>query len=163
MNKATRLLTVTGMGALTALAIGAGPAQAAGTTGSAAAKPSAGQAQQHHGWERTVGYFRSIRACEVAGHIGERFGRWDDHDCEPVRFGFRRGSWALEVSRDRDRGHFGHGMPGHEMPWHGMRDQDTRDRDMRGDDLSGHDMRGDDLSGHDMRGDDGPSHQWPGR
>jgi hypothetical protein len=116
MNKLTRLLTVTGMGALTALAIGAGPAQAAGTTGSAAAKPSAGQAQQRHGSDRTIGYYRSARACEMAGRIGERFGRWDDHDCELVRFGFRRGSWALEIGRDRDRGHSGHGMPGHNWP-----------------------------------------------
>jgi len=115
MNKLTRFLTVTGMGAFAALAIGAGPAQAAGTNSSAAAKPSAGQAQERHGWERTVGYYRSVRACEVAGRIGERFGRWDDHDCDFVRFGFRRGTWALQVRTDR----FGHGFPGHGFPGHG--------------------------------------------
>jgi hypothetical protein len=126
MNKVTRIVTVTGMGALTALAIGAGPAQAAGTSGAAAAKPSAGQAQQRHDHGSTVGYYRSARACEVAGRIGERFRRWDDHDCELVRFGFRRGSWALEVSRDRDWNN--HGRPSHDR--HDRdRDRDRHDRD----------------------------------
>jgi hypothetical protein len=114
MNKTTRLLTVTGMGAIAALAIGAGPAQAAGTGASAAAKPSAGQAQERHGWDRTVGYYRSGGACEVAGRVGERFGRWDDHDCNFVRFGFHRGQWALQVSN-----RFGHGFHGHHFGGHG--------------------------------------------
>jgi hypothetical protein len=108
-------MTMGGMGALAALAIGAGPAQAAGTSNSAAAKPSAGQARQHHGGDRTVGYYRSGRACELAGRIGERFGRWDDHDCDFVRFGFHRGQWELQVSRDR-RGHGFPGFPGHHRP-----------------------------------------------
>ncbi|MEV6848739.1 hypothetical protein [Actinoplanes sp. NPDC051411] len=126
MNKLTRLLTVTGMGAFAALAIGAGPAQAASTSASPVAKSSAGQAQQRHGWDRTVGYYRSARACEIAGRVGERFGRWDDHDCGFVRFGFRRGSWELQVSNDR-HGHgfpgHGHGFPGHGdgFPGHGHR------------------------------------------
>jgi hypothetical protein len=121
MNKLTQLLTMTGMGALAALAIGVTPAQAAGTSTATPAKPSAGQTQQHFGWERTVGYYRSGRACEVAGRIGERFGRWDDYDCDFVRFGFRRGTWALQVS-DGFRGHGfpGHGFPGHGFPGHGF-------------------------------------------
>jgi hypothetical protein len=115
MNKLTRILTMSGMGVVAALAIGAGPAQAAGTSTSAAAKPAAGQAQQRHGWDRTVGYYRSGRACEVAGRVGERFGRWGDHHCDFVRFGFRRGSWALQVHN-----RFGHGFPGHGFPGHGF-------------------------------------------
>jgi len=115
MNKFTSLLTMTGLGALAALAIGAGPAQAAGTNASAAAKPSAGQAQQRHGEDYTVGYYRSGRACELTGRVGERFGRWDDHDCNFVRFGFHRGMWELQVSQDRH----GHGRPSHGRPGHG--------------------------------------------
>jgi hypothetical protein len=117
MNKMTRLLTVTGMGALAALAIGAGPAQAAGSNATTAAKPAPTTAKAPFGWDRdrTVGFYRSGRACEVAGRIGERFGRWDDYDCNFVRFGFRRGTWELNVSdRGWDRGHRfpGHGFPG---------------------------------------------------
>jgi hypothetical protein len=111
MNKLTSLLTMTGLGALAALAIGVGPAQAAGTSASTAAKPSAGQAQQRHGEDDTVGYYRSGRACEVAGRIGERFGRWDDYDCYRVQWGL----WELQVSQDWH----GHGRPSHGRPSHG--------------------------------------------
>jgi hypothetical protein len=148
MNKATRLLTVTGMGALAALAIGAGPAQAAGTAGSPAAKPSAGQTQQSHNWDRTIGYYRSAGACEMAGRIGERFGRWDDHDCDFIRFGFRHGSWALQVGRDWNRpghGFPGHGFPGHNRPGHGF---------------PGHHQPG--SQGHHLPGGHGPIHHLPG-
>ena len=115
MNKMTRLLTLTGMGVFAALAIGAGPAQAADSSATSAAKPAA---QQRHGWDQTVGFYRSARACELAGNIGERFGRWDDHDCNFVRFGFRRGQWALEVSNGRDWNGHGHSFPGHSFPGH---------------------------------------------
>jgi hypothetical protein len=117
MNKFTRLLTMTGMGVLAAVAISAGPAQAADNSGTAAARRVAPQVQQHDGGERTVGYYRSLRSCELAGRIGERFGRWADHDCDFVRFGFHRRTWALQVS-NRGWGRPGHRFPGHSVPGH---------------------------------------------
>jgi hypothetical protein len=105
MNKSMRVLTMAGMGILAGLTIGAGPAQASDASPQPSAKASsgaAGQVQQHRGRDRdqVVGYYRSLRACELAGRIGERFNKWDDYDCDFVRFGFRRGAWALEVERD---------------------------------------------------------------
>jgi hypothetical protein len=44
-----------------------------------------------------AGYYRTLRGCERAGWIGERFDRWRDYDCDRVRYGYRRGYWALEV------------------------------------------------------------------
>jgi|tagenome__1003787_1003787.scaffolds.fasta_scaffold20984553_3 hypothetical protein len=121
MNKVARLLTMAGMGLMAGVAIGSGPAQAAGVTGQQVAKPAAGQsqqAQQHRDRDEVVGYYRSLRACEFAGRIGERFNGWDDHDCTFVRFGFHRGAWALEVGRDRDWHRPGHGHgPWGQGPW----------------------------------------------
>ncbi len=104
MTKAIRLLTMAGMGLMASVAIGAGPAQATDNGAQPAAKPAttkAAQAQQDRfrDRDRVVGYYRSLRACEFAGRIGERFDRWEDYDCEYVRFGFRRGAWALEVEQ----------------------------------------------------------------
>ena len=115
MNKAMRFLTMTGMGMLAGVTFGMGPAQAADTTGSTAGRT--GQSTQAKHWDRdevVVGYYRSLRACELAGRIGERFGRWDDYDCDYQRRGFHRGVFALEVERDWrwDRGH-GHRPWGH--------------------------------------------------
>ena len=125
MNKTTRLLSLTGMGVFAALAIGAGPAQAAG---SSATTPAPKTVAQHHGWDRTVGYYRSARACEIAGHIGERVGRWDDHDCNFLRFGFRRGEWALSVSNSRDWNSHGHDFHGHNFHGHTPRPRLPRPR-----------------------------------
>jgi hypothetical protein len=112
MDKLMRTAAFAGMGLFAALAVSAGPAQAAGTSGQSVAKPATKQVQQHHDRDRIVGYYRSLGACELAGRIGERFNRWDDHDCNRVRFGFRHGSWALSISQDRDWNH-GHGFPSH--------------------------------------------------
>jgi hypothetical protein len=161
MNKLTQILTLTGIGTLAALAIGTGPAQAASSTGSAAAKAPTAATQQRHGWDRTAGYYRSARACEVAGRIGERFGRWDDHDCNFVRFGFRRGSWALQVS-DRGWNGPGHNFPGHNFPGHnfpghgGPAFPGQNHPGFPGG--QGHDMPG--GQGHDMPG--GQGHDMPG-
>lgn len=96
MNKATRVLTMTGMALAAGLTMGAGPASAA----SAATAPG-----WHH--DRVVGYFRSPIACERVGRIGELRDRWDNHDCYRVRFGFHRGQWQLTAS-------WGHGPFGHD-------------------------------------------------
>ncbi len=129
MTKAIRLLTMAGMGLMASVAIGAGPAQATDSGAQSAVKSAAGQATQvqqdrwrdrDRGRDRVVGYYRSLRACEFAGRIGERFDRWEDYDCDYVRFGFRRGAWALEVEQDWNWHRPGHGH-GHgnwdNRPW----------------------------------------------
>jgi hypothetical protein len=83
---------------------------AADSTGQGAvAKKPVVKVQQHRGNDWIAGYYRTARACERAGWVGERFNKWDDYDCERVRFGFRRGMWALEVEKDRNWFRPGHG------------------------------------------------------
>jgi hypothetical protein len=144
MNKVARITTVAGMGAIAALAIGAGPAQAAGSSSQDAAKPAATQAAQFRG--QVVGFYRSPRACDLAGRIGERFNRWDRHGCGFVRFGVHRGSWALTVVQDRVWHTPGHSFPGHGFPGH------------NGPSFPGH--GGPSFPGHDNH--DGPRHDGPG-
>ena len=100
MNKATRLLAMTGMAVAAGLTMGAGPASAAPAT------PAPG-----HG--HVQGYFDNPLACQRAGRVGELRDRWDEHDCNKVRFGLHRGQWALQVSWDQHNGPFGHGRPIH--------------------------------------------------
>lgn len=96
---------MSGMGLIAAVLV-AGPAQASGSAGQATAKSAASQAdngskvRQHRDRDFVAGYFSSERACEREGRKGEFFGKWDDYDCDYVRFGFRRGMWQLEVERD---------------------------------------------------------------
>ncbi|MGK5680984.1 hypothetical protein [Actinoplanes sp. URMC 104] len=122
MKKAARTFTMLAMGLVAGATMAAGPAMAADSTTAPAAKPSTTTKVQKH-WDRdqVVGYFRTLRDCERAGRIGDLTNRWDDYDCERVRFGFRRGLWALEVERNwRGGGHvFGHGGRGHGGFGHG--------------------------------------------
>jgi hypothetical protein len=100
MNRLTRLLAVAGMGIGAAIAL-AGPAQAA--TSDSASKATA-QTKAHWGDDdRVVGYFDDPFTCNRVGRIGEMRDRWDDYDCNRVRFGFHRGDWELSVS-ERDFG-----------------------------------------------------------
>ncbi|WP_250028782.1 hypothetical protein [Paractinoplanes maris] len=126
MNKVTRLLTTAGLGLLAGVAFGVGPAQAADASAPSAAKAQTGAAQADRNWGRevTVGYYRSYRACDLAGRIGERFNRWNDYDCEFQRRGFHRGTFALEVERSW-------GRPGHRFDDRG-RGHDRFDHDGRG-------------------------------
>ena len=128
MNKATRMLTMMGMGLMAGATIGAAPALAADSNGTAASvKSSTAKVQKHDRGERVVGFYRNLRSCELAGRIGERFDRWEDYDCERVRFGFKRGLWALEVEQNWRGGHghgpwgggHGHGHGGHGHGGHG--------------------------------------------
>ncbi len=134
MNKAARMLTMLGMGLMAGATIGAGPALAADSTSSQAAKPATStttKVQQFRDRDRVVGYFRTLRSCEQAGRIGEWRDRWDDYDCDRVRFGFKRGLWALEVEQNWrggghghgpfGGGHGGHGGGGHHGGHHGPR------------------------------------------
>jgi hypothetical protein len=113
MNKATRLLAMTGMALAAGMTMGAGPASAATKT------PAPGP---HH--DKVVGYYHSSSACERAGRVGELRDRWNNHDCDRVRFGFHRGQWELNVSWGH--GPFGHGHgpvmhghgPVHHVPGH---------------------------------------------
>jgi hypothetical protein len=100
MNRVTRMLAIAGLGLGAAVTIGAGPAQAAGTTTQGTTHSAASQARG--GWDddEVVGYFSSRSGCERVGRIGEIRDRWDDYDCSRVRFGVNRGAWVLEVSDD---------------------------------------------------------------
>src|SRR5690348_7511772 len=122
MNKTTRFLTTAGLGLLAGVAFGVGPAQAADTSAPSAAKSQSAstQADRHRGRDVVVGYYRTYRACDLAGRIGERFGKWDDYDCDFQRRGFNRGVFALEVERGWDWGRPGHNRFDHRGP-HGHR------------------------------------------
>src|SRR5688500_13763764 len=99
MKASTRILAVLGMGLMTGSSFGASPAQAAAPAGQGLAKPSVSQAQQPWDDDDVIGYYRTLRACERVGRIGEWADRWEDYDCERVRRGFHRGMWKLEVER----------------------------------------------------------------
>ncbi|MGX6608136.1 hypothetical protein ACWKSP_39350, partial [Micromonosporaceae bacterium Da 78-11] len=105
--------------------MGAGSASASTATPSApaATKSAAEQAPWHGNGDRVAGYFRSERDCERTGRLGEFRNRWDDYDCDRVRFGPRRG-WVVLTVSDDDRWGGGHGggNGGGNGPWgHGPR------------------------------------------
>ena len=109
MRNTTRFISVTAMGLMAGVAIGAGPAQASGTATQPDAKAGT---QQHIGRDDVVGYFHTLPTCEIAGRIGERQGQWDYYDCDIVRIGFGGGGWRLTVERDRGWMHNGHHSSG---------------------------------------------------
>jgi hypothetical protein len=96
---------MSGMGLIAAVLM-AGPAQASGAAGQTDAKSTLGQAdkgskvKQHRDRDFVAGYFSSERACEREGRRGEFIHKWDDYECDYVRFGFHRGMWQLEAERD---------------------------------------------------------------
>jgi len=111
MNKLTRAVTLGGFGVLTALTVGMGPAQAAPV---APVTPDSKTTVSHNVWRgesQIIGFYRSLRACQLAGIYGERAGAWDDYDCTVVRVGARRGAWALEVADYDNWGSLGFGRP----------------------------------------------------
>lgn len=111
MNKLTRAITLGGFGALTALTLGMGPAQAAPAAPTAPDSKTTVSQNAWRGESQIVGFYRSLRACRLAGVHGERAGAWDDFDCTVVRVGPRRGAWALEVADYDNWGRFGFGRP----------------------------------------------------
>jgi hypothetical protein len=101
MKHITRTLAFAGLGIGAALAIGAGPAQAATGSAHTAGHATVGQVRAHFDDNSdVVGYFNSPRSCDRVGRLGQFHGRWDDYDCYRVRFGFNRGAWVLEVAND---------------------------------------------------------------
>ena len=105
MNRITRILTMSGLGLVTGLTIGVGPAMAATATGqgTSPANNATQSVQPRHDrdHDRVVGIYRSYRECDWAGRRGERRDRWDDYECRPRGFGWHR-RWVLEVSWDHD-------------------------------------------------------------
>jgi hypothetical protein len=103
------MLTMAGMALIAGATMGASPAAAAVSTSqgnTATSQVAVGQGQNQAG--DRAGYYRTRRSCERAGRIGEWLGRWDDYDCERVRWGIRRGWWVLDVDWNWSGGH-GHG------------------------------------------------------
>jgi hypothetical protein len=109
MKAATRILTLAGLSLMTGATLGAAPAMAstsAPDTSVRAATTTADSPRRDRDW--VEGYYDSRRECEWAGKRGEWRDRWDDYDCDPVRFGPRRGDWRLTVEKSwdwRDRDH----------------------------------------------------------
>ncbi len=100
MKSVTRFAILFGASLAVGASLGVAPAQAAG---SAAASSSAVQVQQRHNDDDdrdVIGYYRTLRMCERIGWWGERRDRWEDYDCDRVRWGENRGLWRLEVERD---------------------------------------------------------------
>jgi hypothetical protein len=95
MNRITRMLTITGLGLVTGVAIGAGPAMASPSVGQGAAKSDATATSAWRG-DRVVGFFPSFRSCIRAGEYGEDRGWWDDSYCRPTG----NGRVALIVDED---------------------------------------------------------------
>jgi hypothetical protein len=115
MNKATRMLMMTGMAVVAGATFSAGPAAAASASPSpSAAKASTQEAAKAFPRSSSIeGWYRSRGACESAGNRGEWRNRWDDHDCIPINTGVHRRTWALKVYQNR------HGFPGHGPGGHG--------------------------------------------
>jgi len=121
MNGITRLLAITGIGLAAGASIGAGTAQAATGAGHDGTHRVAARAGAHWNDDNDIaGYFDSPILCERVGRIGELRDRWDGYNCYPIRFGFHRGAWALEVSYGDDRG--GDGFRPDCPPRHGFED-----------------------------------------
>lgn len=120
MNKATRMLVMTGMAIVAGATFSAGPASAASASPAPSPSKTATQGTKDWGHDRSriVGYFSNPFTCNRAGRIGEWRNRWDDYNCFRIPFGFHRGDWALRVSWDRPGfpGHDGPGFPGHGGP-----------------------------------------------
>jgi hypothetical protein len=105
MNRITRMLTITGLGLVTGVTIGAGPAMAAADTGQGAVKSSTADATAKPG-DRVAGYYDSRDECRMAGRIGDRLGRWDDWNCYPAGGGWHHGDWVLVVDYSWHHGGF---------------------------------------------------------
>ena len=113
MNKATRMLVMTGMAIVAGATFSAGPAMAASASPAPNSGTTATQGTKDWGHDRSqiIRYYSNPFTCNREGRLGEWRHRWDNYNCFRVPFGFHRGAWALRVSWDRP--HFpGHGFPG---------------------------------------------------
>src|SRR4051812_49229016 len=112
MNRATRVLLMSGVAVAAGMAFSV-PAMAAtpstGTTGTAV------QATPRHSW--TEDYSRSPSRCGFDGRRGVWSGDWDHFSCVYVSHGRHRGMWALVVSQSWHGG--GHWHGGGNGNWHG--------------------------------------------
>src|SRR5262245_19037142 len=107
MNRLTRMLTMAGIGLVTGVTLGAGPAMDA--TGSDQGAVRSTTASPGWGWgddDQVVAFFPSRGRCERAGEFGEDRGWWDDYFC--VRTHSFHDRYALVVRED-DWGHGWHG------------------------------------------------------
>jgi hypothetical protein len=100
MQKTMRVLTLAGFGMLAGLTLAGTPAQAAPAARQSAASTSAGQPQNPRPDAEVVGYYRNAWSCERAGGVGQRYRAWAHHGCERVRWGSRRGAFALVVAQE---------------------------------------------------------------
>ncbi|GAA2610351.1 hypothetical protein [Paractinoplanes durhamensis] len=108
MNRFTRILTMAGLGLVTGVTMAAGPAMAASSSDQGTAKSGSNASEARRFGDRTVGVFRSYRACDRAGEYGEDRGYWEDYDCVRI---FWHGSVGYRLVVDYDD--WGHGWGGH--------------------------------------------------
>ena len=98
MNKATRTLALAGLALTAGAAFGGTPAMASPAAAGPAASARSSAVKAHHPRrDRVVGFYRTLRACDLVGRAGEHTDRWDDYDCTRVRAGMHRGTWALQA------------------------------------------------------------------
>jgi hypothetical protein len=93
MNRAIRLLVMSGLDLAITLAIGVVPAQAVAGHGATV--------EARSDWNNNsdvVRYLRTRTGCESVGRLGELRVRRDHYDCSPMLFGFNRGAWVPEVA-----------------------------------------------------------------
>jgi hypothetical protein len=112
MNKAPRILTMTGLALVAGAAFGSAPAVAAPAASSTGTTASTSTTQA----DLVVHHYRSYTECRRAGRVGRFFGRWDRYSCDRVWFGRYRGWFALSVDWDWHGNGGGHG-DGHGH-WH---------------------------------------------
>lgn len=120
MRFTARLPILIGAGLLSA-AIGAGPAQAAGTSPQGPQPP-------HRGQGDLIGYFQNRNDCDWAGRLGEMQNRWDHSNCDDVTYGPFRGLYRLtgDVRSVHDSSYPGSHNPGDHGP--GGHDQGGHDQ-----------------------------------
>jgi hypothetical protein len=132
------MLTMTGIGLVAGLTVGAGPAMAAPGASQASTQSGASASKSQASYERNVGVYGSWTECQWDGQLGEQFGQWDEYDCEPIG----GGAFVLEVSYDS----WGSWNNWDNDRWHNFRDHH------RGDRFRDHDRgRGNDRRHHHRR------------
>ena len=102
MKSATRILTLAGLSLMTVSTLAAAPAMASTSAPDVSVKTATTTADSpRRDREWVEGYYDSRRECNWEGRRGEWRDRWDDYDCDYVRYGRHEGEWRLTVEKER--------------------------------------------------------------
>ncbi|WP_127508243.1 hypothetical protein [Actinoplanes solisilvae] len=103
MKSAKRILTLAGLSLMTVSTLAAAPAMASTSAPDVSVKTATTTADSpRRDREWVEGYYDSRRECEREGRRGERRDRWDEYDCDYMRYGRHEGEWRLTVEKERD-------------------------------------------------------------